>query len=234
MALRKGKLSLLAAAGLGLAFVSSAAAAAGNMIVVRSAGPSAKAYPPGKTIPSSSKIALRAGDSVTILGSKVARTLRGPGTFVAASSARAELAVAANRRARFGALRSSDYPQNPSPWNLDVSKSGNMCVADAGKLMLWRPYTVDTVEVSIKPASGAAHTLKWAAGEATIAWPAGVPIADGAEYEVQVDGEEPVKLSMATLGGTPGDMVVAAQTLIERGCEHQVEVLVEGLDKADQ
>lgn len=234
MASRNGNLLLLAVAGLGLAFVSSAAAAAGNMIVVRSAGPSAKAYPPGKTLPSSSKIALRAGDSVTILGSNMARTLRGPGTFVAAASNRAGLALAANRRARFGALRSSDYPQNPSPWNMDVTKSGKMCVADADKLMLWRPYTVDTVELNIKPADGAAQTLKWAAGESTIAWPAGLQVADGAEYQVQVDGEEPVKVSLATLGGTPGDMVVAAQTLIEKGCEHQVEALVEGIDKADQ
>ena len=49
-------------------------------VVVRSVGPSAKAYPPGKALPDSAKIALQPGDSVTIVGGNSARTLRGPGT----------------------------------------------------------------------------------------------------------------------------------------------------------
>ena len=39
-------------------------------VVVRSAGPSAKSYPPGKALPDNAKIALQPGDSVTVVGAK--------------------------------------------------------------------------------------------------------------------------------------------------------------------
>ena len=54
-------------------------------LVVRSAGPSAKTYPPGKALPDSAKISLQPGDSLTVLGPGSKRTLRGPGTFATAS-----------------------------------------------------------------------------------------------------------------------------------------------------
>ena len=46
-------------------------------LVVRSAGPSAKTYPPGKALPDSAKISLNPGDSVTVLGPNATKTLRG-------------------------------------------------------------------------------------------------------------------------------------------------------------
>src|SRR3954453_17476214 len=50
-----------------------------NVVVVKSLGPSAKAYPPGKTLPETAKISLQGGDVVTVLGPASAQTLRGPG-----------------------------------------------------------------------------------------------------------------------------------------------------------
>jgi hypothetical protein len=208
------------------------AAAAANVMVVRSAGPSAKTFPPGKTIPSSSKIALQAGDLLVILGSSSARTLRGPGTFSASPVAKENLAMAANKRARFGALRSSDYPQNPSPWNVDVSKGGKMCILDPGKLTLWRPDTIDTIQLNIKPAGGAGETVQWAAGQATLRWPSSLPVTDGVHYQVQAEGADPIDLSFVTIpGNTSSDMVTAAQTLIDKGCDSQLDALVEGVSK---
>ena len=55
--------------------------ASGAVVVVRSLGPSAKAYPPGKTLPETAKIALQGGDVVTVIGPGSAKTLRGPGNF---------------------------------------------------------------------------------------------------------------------------------------------------------
>ena len=43
-------------------------AALANVVVVKSLGPSAKAYPPGKTLPESAKINLLGGDVVTVIG----------------------------------------------------------------------------------------------------------------------------------------------------------------------
>ena len=62
-----------------IAFASTAGVA--NVVVVKSLGPSAKAYPPGKTLPETAKISLQGGDVVTVLGPASAQTLRGPGNF---------------------------------------------------------------------------------------------------------------------------------------------------------
>lgn len=231
--IRQGfKLPLLALAGAGLLFVSTAASAA-KVIIVRSAGPSAKAYPPGRTIPESASILLQAGDMVTILGSSRARTFRGPGTFSASPGEDEKLALAIGRRARFGSLRASDYPQNPSPWNVDVSKGGKMCVADTSSLTLWRPGAIDPTDLLITGPDGAARRLRWPTDQTTLQWPAGLPISDGAEYQLAMDGAPPVKLTFVALPGVPGGMVAAASTLIEKGCDRQLDALVSGLQSRD-
>jgi len=56
-------------------------AAVASVVVVKSLGPSARAYPPGKTLPESAKITLQGGDVLTVLGPGSAKTLRGPGNF---------------------------------------------------------------------------------------------------------------------------------------------------------
>src|SRR3954453_23963440 len=82
-----------------------ATAAVASVVVVRSLGPSAKAYPIGKTLPENAKISLQGGDVVTVLGPRSAQTLRGPGSFAAGQVA---LASAASARGRFGALRTGE------------------------------------------------------------------------------------------------------------------------------
>jgi len=58
-----------------------AAPAAATFIVVRVSGPSASLYPLGTRLPANARIALRAGDSLVVLGAAGTRTLRGPGNF---------------------------------------------------------------------------------------------------------------------------------------------------------
>src|SRR5205809_3898246 len=91
-----------------------------NVVVVKSLGPSAKAYPPGKTLPETAKITLQGGDVVTVLGAGSAKTLRGPGIF---DAKQVTLASAAGQRGRFGALRTGEVAHNPSIWDLDVTQS---------------------------------------------------------------------------------------------------------------
>src|ERR1044072_2243878 len=71
--------------GAALVIALSSTAAVANVVVVKSLGPSAKAYPPGQTIPANAKITLQGGDVVTVLGPSAAKTLRGPGNFDAGS-----------------------------------------------------------------------------------------------------------------------------------------------------
>src|SRR5215212_11102274 len=129
----RSKLMLWGAAAV-VALGSSAAVA--SVVVVKSLGPSAKSYPPGKTLSESAKISLQGGDVLTVLGPASAQTLRGPGSFDAKQVA---LASAAGQRGRFGALRAAEVAHNPSVWDINASDGGKVCVANAAKLQLWRP-----------------------------------------------------------------------------------------------
>jgi hypothetical protein len=203
-----------------------------TVLVVRAAGPSAKVYPPGKALPETAKIQLQPGDSVMLLNTNGAKTLRGPGTFSVATSGE-NLAAAANRRARFSAMRSGEVPLNPSPWNLDVTQSGKLCVADAAKLTLWRPTKDDTIKLTIR-GGGGEQTLDWPAGKDTIAWPASLPVTSGAEYQLsQADSGDMARVTFVTLANPPADRVGTAQSLIANGCNNQLDVLVDGAPATD-
>src|ERR1700754_2308482 len=125
----RGKLWLAGAAT--ALFMGSSAFA--SVVVVKSLGPSSKAYPPGKTLPESAKITLQGGDVVTVLGPNAAQTLRGPGNF---DAGQVTLASAAGKRGRFGALRTAEVAKNPSIWDVDATQSGKVCVAQPTALKL--------------------------------------------------------------------------------------------------
>ena len=197
-------------------------------LVVRSAGPSAKAYPPGRALPDSAKISLQPGDSVTILGPGSKRTLRGPGTFTTASGD--AQAMTASKRARFGAMRTGDLALNPSPWNLDVTQSGTMCIGASG-LQMWRPNSEEAVQLNISAGDGPATTVAWPAGKSTLAWPGAIKIADGSEYQLAfAGGTTSERVKFAVLPAIPEGITDAAQALIARGCQNQLDVLVDGID----
>ena len=216
--------------GAAIAIALGSTAAVANVVVVKSIGPSSKAYPPGKTLSENAKINLLGGDVVTVLGPASAQTLRGPGNFDAKQVA---LASAAGQRGRFGALRAAEVAHNPSIWDIDVSQSGKICVTDASKLQLWRPDSETAATVEIRSADGKSQQLSWAAGKSLTAWPAALPINNGAIYQVEwPDTGDKSSLNFVTVPGTPGDLVGAAQVLIEHGCQKQLDLLVESASKA--
>ena len=203
--------------------VSSASVA--TVLVVRASGPSAKIYPPGKALPDSAKVKLQPGDSVMLLNTSGSKMLRGPGTFAVAGSD--GLAAAGNRRARTSAMRSGDVPLNPDPWNLDVTQSGKLCVANPARLTLWRPQKDDAITLTIR-GGGAEQTVQWPAGKDTMAWPSALPVTSGSEYQLsQPNGGDTARVTFVTLASAPGDPVATAQSLIANGCENQLDVLVE-------
>lgn len=218
--------------GSAIAIALSSTAALANVVVVKSLGPSAKAYPPGKTLPETAKINLQGGDVVTVLGPASAQTLRGPGNFDAKQVA---LASAAGQRGRFGALRAAEVAHNPSIWDIDASTNGKVCITDASKLQLWRPDKEGAITVKIHNADGASQDLSWAAGAALAPWPAALPIKNGAEYQVEwPDGSDASKLDIVTIvPPPPEDLVGSAQSLIEHGCQKQLELLVQSASKTN-
>jgi hypothetical protein len=215
--------------GAAVAIAVGSSAGVANVVVVKSLGPSAKAYPPGKTLPESAKINLQGGDVVTVIGPASAQTLRGPGNFDAKQVA---LSAAAGQRGRFGALRATDVAHNPSIWDVDASQSGKVCVSDASKLQLWRPDKEAAVTVKIHDADGKTQELNWAAGTALAAWPAALPVKSGAEYQVEWPEGDSSKLELVTIvPPPPQDLVGAAQVLVEHGCQKQLDLLVDSASK---
>ena len=81
------RMLLLAASA--AAIISSATATAA-VLVVRSSGPSAGTYPPGKALPDNHVLKLQASDTVILLDSRGTRTIQGPGNFSVAASAAAK------------------------------------------------------------------------------------------------------------------------------------------------
>ena len=204
-------------------------AAVASVVVVKSLGPSSKAYPPGRTLSESAKITLQGGDIVTVLGPASAQTLRGPGNF---DAKQVTLASAAAKRGRFGALRAAEVAHNPSIWDIDVSQSGKICISDPAKVQLWRPESDAAATVQMRSADGMSSELSWAAGKALTAWPSALPIKNGAEYRVEwPDTGESSSLAVVTVKSPPTDLVGAAQVLIENGCQAQLDLLVEGASK---
>ncbi len=219
---------MLWAAAVAIAMSSTAALA--NVVVVKSLGPSAKAYPPGKTLPPTAKITLQGGDVVTVLGPSSAETLRGPGNF---DAGQVSLASAAGQRGRFGALRAAEVAHNPSIWDIDVTQSGKVCVADSKKLQLWRPDTGGEANLQIRSSDGQSQKLSWAAGKALTSWPAALPVKSGGQYEIEwSDSGDKSNVDVVTLNAVPADMVSTAQVLIQNGCQNQLDLLVAGAKKA--
>lgn len=216
--------------GAAVAIALTSTAAVANVVVVKSLGPSSKAYPPGKMLPESAKISLRGGDVLTVLGPSSAKTLRGPGLFDARQVA---LASAAGQRGRFGALRAAEVAHNPSIWDIDVTQGGKVCVNDASKLQLWRPDSETEATVQIRADDGKFQELSWAAGKALTAWPAALPVKSGASYQIEWSGTgEKSSLEFGTVPGNASDLIGAAQVLIENGCQKQLDLLIESASKA--
>lgn len=218
-------------AGVAGAIALTSTSALASVVVVRSLGPSAKSYPPGKTLPESAKITLQGGDVVTVLGPSSAQTMRGPGNF---NTSKVSLASASAKRGRFGALRTGEIAKNPSVWDIDATQSGKVCVSSAGTVKLWRPDSTSQASVNVRSSNGAVQTVNWGAGKSSADWPASLPVADG-DYQIEwADSGEKADVSLVKVATSPDDLVGAAQLLIENGCQNQLDVLVDSASKAGE
>jgi len=210
-------------------------------LVVRSTGPSAASYPPGKTLAPTAKLMLKANDQVTLLDEHGTRTLRGPGNFAATATAEADTsgtstltALASqrtDRRVRIGAVRGveSESTRPPNIWYVDSSRAGTVCIADPATATLWRPGADTAGKTVITAVTGTAKAnLDWAPGQAIQAWPKTLPITEGARYRVATGTAAPVELKIVLSGKpTTADVQGLAASLIAKGCQPQLDQLVE-------
>ena len=218
---------------LAAALLASATAAAADILVVRSTGPSARSFPPGKRLPETARITLRASDQVVVLDGRGTRIIRGPGTFTAGAPAIGRIASAgpaAQRRARIGAVRGVEAgePRPPSIWHVDVARSSNICVADVSTVTLWRADPAAALTLAIAGQGGRGRQIVWQRGASTLAWPSDLPVADGSEYRLSWSGAAaPTTLRFRTMPAKPAGLEDVAQTLIRNRCEAQLDLFIE-------
>lgn len=230
-----------AAMAIALAASSFTATALAATIVVRSDGPSATAYPPGKSLPSGAAIVLKAGDVITVLDTSGTRVLRGPGKVsvsgagqVNSNGISALLADTGARQSRTGATRGSSAaaPHPTNLWYVDVARGGNFCVGDVKALALWRAGSDQAASLTVAPSGGARVAIEFRPGQAVVPWPlAALPLADGRQYRIQdgasgSTGGAPVTITVRLLPSSPNTLDSAATALLEHGCAAQVDTLV--------
>jgi hypothetical protein len=223
-------------AGCALAIGTGAVAAEAAVLVVRSSGPSAKAYPAGKAVPETQVINLKANDVVILLDSRGTRTLRGPGKFSATASASnattSSLAALTgqntNRRSRVGAVRRppTGATSGRNVWQADVARSGNICVANPADLGLYRSNAGAAERVTVTDAAGKAAAVQFSEGQKIAAWPTSVPVAAGARYTVKGSGEAS-NFTVRWITPVPGGLEGLAQSFIRNDCQAQLDVLID-------
>lgn len=204
---------------------------AAEVLVLRSVGPSARRYAAGQRLPDNHQFVLRPGDSIAILAGGGTRTFRGPGTFSATGPARAAGLASASQRRTTGAVRgtaTAAIARPTDPWAIDTSQSGRACVAANGRPMLWRPVPDRAADLIVTPQSGAAQTVRFAAGQRAAAWPAGIALVDGASYQLNwPSNAAPSRITVRTLPApAAGDVAGAATALLSRQCRSQLDVLI--------
>ncbi len=215
------------------ALLLTAGAALADILVVRSSGPSARSFPPGKRLPESARINLKASDQLVVLDGGGTRIIRGPGSFTAGAPAAGRIASAApvvQRRARIGAVRGIETGElrPPSIWHVDVARSSNICVADPSKVILWRADAAGPLTLNIGGPGGRSKQLSWQPGSSTLAWPSDLPVADGAEYRLSWSGGTvPTALRFRSVPARPGGIEDIAQTLIRNQCEAQLDLFID-------
>lgn len=256
---RTRRLGLGAAAA--IAAIAMAGTAAAQSMVVRSTGPSAAKYPPGKKFKPMEKVTLVSGDKVVLIQSGKTRTLSGAGTF----NANAKVQVSQNSsttlsrmldtnntgRARGGFTRGDDVPgtvaapvRAPSLWLVDYRDGGNYCVADPARLLLWSPPVSSDTKISISSdGKNAAVTMKaprpTADGSKSsgsyVLWPADqLPVHPGVEYRVSGGAlTAPVTFRLTPIEAAPETPEQAIDLLMAKGCTHQLDRLVDAMTEEE-
>ncbi|MBV9840826.1 MAG: hypothetical protein JOY99_04685 [Sphingomonadaceae bacterium] len=213
-------------------------AAYAQSIVVRSIGPSAKLYPPGRSIADNATLTLAANDQITLLDGRGTRTLKGPGAFSLAAAGQAGdsagtrfaalVDARSTQRARVGAVRgmSAGPRHSPNIWYVDTSRSGAVCVADPSALTLWRADASSAGTMTVK-GGGQTATVSFGAGQSSAAWPSTLPVVAGAQYTLGWAGSPQANsIRFALLGDGAQGIENTASALIRNGCDTQLDLLV--------
>ena len=216
------------------ALLAATSAQAANLIVVEARGIALK---PGATVDAAKPLVLKAGQHVTLISEQGA-TLAIDGPYNAAPAAGdagrtlgARLAaLGTERNARTGeagVTRNGGGPAAlPDPWLVDVTRSGNVCLAEGTQPVFWRPDGSGAATLTVMPVDRSWKSkADWRAGSDRISVTTDVPMHGGAAYVVNYAGSEYALAVNTVPASLPNDDTRAAW-MLQKGCEAQAQALL--------
>lgn len=222
---------------LGLAASAAPAAQAAQLLVIASTAPE---LPAGTFLDSARPLALPAGAQVTLVAEDGrTATLEGPFEGVLAlggdggdpgllGKLAALVRAPTQESSALGAVRAADVRAPSDPWAIEVSRPGRYCVRGGAVPRLWRPSAAQAGVLSLKQASsGQRATATWPRGEATVAWPKDMAVADGRSYRMQMrGGTSPKRLVLRIVPSALANDALRAAWMADAGCERQARRLL--------
>jgi len=215
-------------------FLMSAAAQAAQFVVVEARG---IAFAPGASIDSSKPLALKEGQHLTLI-SPAGATIKLDGPYnqapdagqshgVDLSTKLSALVAGGQRFGEVGTTRGAAPVKLPSPWLLDVSRSGKVCMLEhGGEPVLWHPAPSANAKVAIMPDDRSWRAdLVWPSKSDRLALGTGVPMHGGTTYFVSMNGDQSA-VTVDTVPATLSSDQMRAAWLADKGCEAQAEAML--------
>lgn len=208
---------------------------AAKMVVMESRGSALKV---GESVESSLGLNLKEGERLTLIGPDGKTvTRRGPYTgpilppSAGSPDPKQALAVLiASRDARtssIGVIRAgTDAVKTPSPWLVDITRSGPRCLREDESPILWRPEPGSEQPFVIFPADRSWRAdFAWRAGEQSLRMPALARFQGITNLLVNINQQE-FAISLSVIPKTVNDPAVLAAWMLEKGCIQQADALL--------
>jgi hypothetical protein len=225
------------AAGVGLGLLAGAAPAlAANLVVVEARGIGLK---PGAMVDDAKPLNLLEGQHVTLIAANGA-TIKIDGPFdrtpAAARSGGSGVLVQAlaalgtqsgARTSEEGVTRAgTQIPRLPSPWLLDVSRTGRVCLQEGEKPIFWRPTAARRSDMTVTAAdrSWKAET-NWPEGSDQMLVPPALPVHGGSTYLVSLGKGAEAAVTVELIPAALDSDAMRVAWMAHRGCEAQAEAL---------
>jgi hypothetical protein len=194
---------------------------------------------PGTALDSAKPLLLKQGQHVTLISDTgVTLTLDGPYDKPPAEDKNQGVDVAATLnglvtqqgRRVAGVVRGATSTADiPSPWLLDASRSGTVCLLEGREAVFWRPQATMAATFSIMPADRSWKAQSsWAVGADELKMAAQASVHGNATYFVSLNGTESAIAVSLVPAALANDRVRAAW-MADKGCESQAKAMLRTL-----
>ena len=225
----------LLAGVLSLAFATAAQAAQYIVVEARGIGMAV-----GSVVDPTKPLVLKQGQHLTLI-SDSGQTIKLDGPFEKAPVAAQGVQLAAafgslvtnqnGRTGEIGTTRGSNVAKLPTPWLIDATRSGTVCLRQGEAPVLWRPAAATQADVVIMAADRSWKAeANWPKGAERLDVKSDMGVHGNASYFVSVNGAEQA-ISVSTVPASLANDQMRAAWMIQKGCNQQAEALMRSASK---